>query len=139
MSQAADGGTILALDIGAARVGLAVASRTARIAQPLGALPNDKALTARLRELCDRERAGQLVIGLPRGLNGQETAQTAAARTIGINLADALTLPYHWQDEAVTSVQAEAELRARGKPYKKADIDALAAVYILEDYLNECV
>jgi len=34
-------------------------------------------------------------------------------------------------------VQAEAELKKRGKPYVKADIDALAATYILEDYIRE--
>jgi RNase H-fold protein (predicted Holliday junction resolvase) len=39
------------------------------------------------------------------------------------------------QDEAVTSKRAEAELEARGKPYQRGDIDALAATYILEDFL----
>jgi RNase H-fold protein (predicted Holliday junction resolvase) len=37
----------------------------------------------------------------------------------------------------VTSKQAEAELSSRGKPYSKADIDALAATYILDDFLHQ--
>jgi RNase H-fold protein (predicted Holliday junction resolvase) len=54
-------------------------------------------------------------------------------------LGQKLPLPISWQDEAVTSVRAEEELRARGKPYVREDIDALAATYILEDYLHEHV
>jgi len=92
-----------------------------------------------LRQICSQEQVDLLVIGLPRGLNGQETQQTVAARTYGEKLAADLNLPVAWQDEAVTSVQAEQELIKRGKPYQKGDIDALAATYILEDYLHENV
>lgn len=130
-------GAILALDVGAARVGLALASTVARIAHPAGALANNEALVGQIREVCKREGVTQLVIGLPRGLNGQDTAQTAAVRSFAAELAKHLPIPHDWQDEAVTSAQAEDELRQRGKPYGKADIDALAATLILEDYLRE--
>jgi putative Holliday junction resolvase len=78
-----------------------------------------------------------LVIGLPRGLDGQETAQTRAVREFAEQLKPAVQLPYYWQDEAVTSRQAEEELKSRGKPYQKGDIDALSATYILEDFLRD--
>ena len=136
MDPAGEIGSIMALDIGAARIGVAVASGMARIPHPTGALPNDDTLIGRLQQLCAEEHVAKLVIGLPRGMDGQETAQTAIARELGIKIAQQLNLPFHWQDEAVTSVQAEAELRQRGEPYDKGDIDALAAVYILEDYLH---
>jgi RNase H-fold protein (predicted Holliday junction resolvase) len=42
-----------------------------------------------------------------------------------------------FQDEALTSRKAESELNKRGKPYAKGDVDALAATYILEDYLTQ--
>ena len=135
--MAATDGTIVALDVGAVRVGVALASTVARIAHPNGALKRDATTISELQKLCRREGAVQIVVGLPRGLSGQETPQTAAVRAFGEELAKALLLPLHWQDEAVTSVQAEAELRARGKPYAKGDIDALAAAYILEDYLHD--
>ena len=45
-------------------------------------------------------------------------------------------IPIELQDEALTSVLAEKELASRRSSYKKADIDALAATYILEDYLT---
>ena len=88
---------------------------------------------------CHEEHVVQLVIGLPRGLAGQHTQQTRDVETFGQQIGQALHLPVAWQDEALTSVQAEQELHDRGKPYQKADIDALAATYILEDYLHEHV
>ena len=74
---------------------------------------------------------------MPRGLDGQETAQTTYARTTARTLAGQLQLPLYLIDEAVTSKQAKAELEARRKPYVKGDIDALAATYILDDYLAQ--
>lgn len=132
-------GKILALDIGAARIGLALADARIRLAQPSGIVRNDAHAAAELQALCVREGVVQLVAGLPRGMDGQETRQTDTVRVVGTQLSRTLGLPLAWQDEAATSLQAEAELQARGKPYAKADIDALAATYILEDYLNEHV
>ena len=134
-----DSGKILALDIGAARIGLALAHTQARLAAPAGAVANNDQVVAALRRLCQQEGVVQLVIGLPRGMAGQDTQQTANVQAFGAQLAATLALPLAWQDEAVTSVRAEAELRARGKPYGRADIDALAATYILEDYLHDHV
>lgn len=131
----ADDGSILALDVGAARIGLSLASTISRLARPAGALTNDEAVLQNLRNLCQHENVTHIVVGLPRGLGGQETRQTAEVRRFAEKLAE-LKIPISWQDEAVTSAQAEAELQARRKPYTKSDIDALAATYILEDYLR---
>ena len=131
--------SILAIDFGEARVGLALASEEARLAHPIGTLQNDSTLIKQLRDLCDREKVNHLVIGLPRSMNGQDTDQTNLTRAFGAKLAEELELPISWQDEAVTSAQAKAELEARGKSYAKEDIDALAATYILEDYLHVTV
>ena len=134
--MATDNDRILALDIGLARIGMALASRSTRLASPAGTLSHDDTTVQQLRDLCQRENVTQLVIGLPRGLNGQDTQQTASVHAYGEDLAHQLALSVHWQDEAVTSVRAEEELKTRGKPYRKEDIDALAATYILEDYLS---
>lgn len=131
-----ESGSILALDIGTVRIGLALASTEARISSPYKTLANDENLTAHLRNICNTESVVQLVAGLPRNLSGDETQQTAYAREVGTKLATELDLPVSFVDEAVTSAQAEAELRARGKQFAKGDIDALAATYILEDYLQ---
>jgi putative Holliday junction resolvase len=129
-------GTIAALDLGTARIGVAIADMQVRLAHPVDTLHNDDSLVQHLREFCDQEHVTQLVIGLPRGLEGQTTPQTEATQTFGSSLAEQLKLPVNWQDEALTSAQAEAELKARGKPYTKEAIDALSATYILEDYLR---
>src|SRR5690242_17581975 len=130
-----DNGKILALDVGAARIGLALASSIARLASPAGTLPYSDSVLDQLRDMCAREEVRRIVVGLPRGMSGQETEQTSSVQAFGAELAKALDLPISWQDESLTSVKAEEELKAKGKPYQKGDIDALAATYILEDYL----
>ena len=132
-------GTILALDIGAARVGLALASRAARLPSPYTTLLNNSTLLHELQAICAKEHVDQLVVGLPRGLDGQETAQTLTVQALGKDIAKDLNLPVAWQDEALTSVKAEAELASRRGIHHKEDVDALAAVYILEDYFRENV
>lgn len=128
--------SILALDVGQKRIGLALANRVARIAAPLPALANDENLTANLSLVVENNAVDTLVVGLPRGLNGQSTSQTGYVEAFARDVQAALGLPVHLQDEALTSAKAEAELQGRGKTYTKEDIDSLSAVYILEDYLQ---
>jgi putative Holliday junction resolvase len=129
--------SILALDVGAKRIGVAIAHAVARISHPLVTIENTAEIMTELQRLAADQQAVIVVVGLPRGLSGQETAQTKTVREFGERLRQHINLPLYWQDEAVTSEQAEAELRKKGKPYAKGDIDALAATYILEDFLNE--
>lgn len=130
-------GAILALDVGERRIGVAVASMQARLASPLTTLIKGESTAHDLQKLIDQHQAHLLVVGLPRGLDGQHTAQTVAVEEFKSAIEHILHIPVYWQDEAVTSKQAEAELEARGKPYKKEDIDALSATYILEDFIRD--
>lgn len=129
--------SVIALDVGEKRIGVAQAGLPALLPRPLKTLANTSQIWHDLVGLVQEERAVAVVIGLPRGLQGQETAQTRTVELFGHELGQHLSVPLYWQDEAVTSRQAEAELKARGKPYAKGDIDALAATYILEDFLRE--
>ena len=129
--------SIIALDVGDKRIGVALASHQARIASPLVTLTNDETFIAALSKIIEENEVGGIVVGLPRGMDGQETNQTKSVREFAKKLHGAINLPLYWQDEAVTSINAEAELRRRGKAYTKGDIDALAATVILEDYLHE--
>lgn len=129
--------TILALDVGAKRIGVAASDLQVRFARPLTTLAAGETTPQQLQALVAEQQAVGLVIGLPRGLEGQETAQTKAVRAFAEQLKPHVRLPYYWQDEAVTSRQAEEELERRGKPYQKSDIDALSATYILEDFLHD--
>jgi putative Holliday junction resolvase len=109
----------------------------ARLPSTLTTLQRSASTADDVKKLMSAEGASILVVGLPRGLNGQHTAQTEAVQTFGRELEQVVGVPLQWQDEAVTSRKAEAELESRGKPYQKGDIDALSAVYILEDFLRD--
>jgi putative Holliday junction resolvase len=131
----------LALDIGERRIGVASANLDVRFAYPLTTLEQPETFIDDIIALCRRHDAAWLVLGLPRGLDSQPTAQTARVQAFGQLLATRLAaanlqVSLHFTDEALTSVKAEAELRSRRKPYHKIDIDALAATYILEDFLH---
>lgn len=130
--------SILALDVGSKRVGVAVATVVARLPHPLITLhAQDEHFMAALESIVEVENVTTLVVGYPRGMQGQHTAQTEAIEAFAQRLREHFALPIHFQDEALTSKHAEAELRARGKPFDKGDIDALAATYILEDWLTQ--
>lgn len=127
---------IIALDVGAARIGVAIASSFVRLPSPLMTIDNNKRFWDNLKKVCDDERVGEIVVGLPRGLDGQETAQTKLVRKFAKELQHRIGLPIHFQDEALTSTKAEAELFAKSKKFNKIMVDALAATYILEDFLS---
>lgn len=128
---------ILALDVGGVRIGVAMADAELKFANPLITIINDESVWDQLAALIKENDVQTVVVGLPRSLQGHETPQTQICRDFAKSLSERLQIAVELQDEATTSVKAEAELRSRGKPYEKADIDALAATYILEDYLGQ--
>lgn len=126
--------SILSLDVGERRIGVAIASEIARFARPFTTLANDEHFMSTLDQILKDESVTTIVVGLPRNLSGEDTAQTDYVRKFTEQLDRDMII---FQDEALTSRKAETELRQRGKPYVKGDIDALAATYILEDYLSQ--
>jgi putative holliday junction resolvase len=127
----------LALDVGAVRIGLAIASDQARLPRPLMALDAGEMLWTELDKVIAQEEIGIIIVGLPRNLSGDATDQTRIVEAFVSQLKKHYDLPIYLQDEALTSRQAEEELRQTGRPYTKGDIDALAATYILTDFLHE--
>lgn len=132
----AKSGNILALDYGYRRIGLALASWAARLPAQLGYIDVEKAhsVIETIQKLIDENEVSHLVVGLARGLDGQETSQSQNCRNFAQSLG-VFGLPIELQDEAGTSILAEEKLQVGKKPYTKGDIDSLAAVLILEDYL----
>ena len=128
--------SVLSLDVGSKRIGIAIASRAAGLPRPLVTLIHGENFANQLRDIMSTENVDTIIVGLPRNLSGKSTVQTAASETFAEQLRQQFpNIKIDFQDEALTSKQAEAELQRRGKSYQKADIDALAAVYILEDWL----
>jgi putative Holliday junction resolvase len=127
---------VLGIDYGERRIGVARAGRIARLPEPLTTIINSGDVTAKIRKLASEEDATTLVVGLPRSLEGADTQQTKKTRVFMEDLREAGFVVIE-QDEAVTSENAISELQQTNKHFAKADVDALAAVYILQDYLHE--
>ena len=126
----------MALDVGDQRIGVAVASLASRLPQPHGVVLRSATTLRELQDIINREQVERVVVGLPRGLQGQDTAQTTKTRDFAKELADQLAVPIEFQDEALSSQRAETVL-ARHPSHKKGEVDALAASYILDDFLLE--
>lgn len=126
----------LALDVGEKRIGVALGNSIARLASPLATIINDETVLDRLKSLVSEHKISLIVVGNPRDMRGNSTSQTTFSKAFADKL-NVLELPIVFQDESLTSVEAEAELRDRGQPFEKQDIDSVAAALILRDYLGE--
>lgn len=119
----------LGVDAGLARVGLAISDPDGRLAVPLEIVPAQAAFPA-IRSIAQREGVAGIVIGLPLTMAGQEGEAVQMARRLGERLQRALQLPVEYEDERLTSAEAE-RLAGRRRPS-----DDLAAVLILQQFLD---
>lgn len=133
-------GRVLAIDLGEKRIGIAVSDPTRTVASAFGVLRRksrreDFAYYARV---IAEEEITLLVMGLPIPLGGEEGQRAAWVRDYTSELREHISIPVVFWDEALTTRQAEASLRARGKRGKQIEerVDAVAAAFILQDYLN---
>ena len=132
-------GVIAALDVGEVRIGIAMNPPGVSIAQPFTTINNDPKVNETIKSLIRDHNVAQLVVGRPRNMKGNDTEQTRYVEGFVEKLKSNIDIPVHMQDEALTSVKAEEELKDRKSPYEKGDIDSLAATYILQDYIEENV
>lgn len=126
---------IVCLDVGEKRIGVAVADPSIKIAIPLETVEVDGRELAAISKIIVSENAETIVVGYPRNQSGEATAQTRYVEEFSYKLKD-IAKEVIFQDESLTSVLAEDRLKSYKKPYKKGDIDALAAAIILQDYLE---
>ena len=127
--------SFLALDVGEKRIGVAVGDDGVRIAVPFETIEVDGKELERIARLIIDEKTDTIVVGYPRNQSGEATAQTAYVEEFASQLKD-MGPPVVFQDESLTSVLAEQQLKAHGRPYSKGDIDAQAAALILQDYME---
>ena len=125
----------LGLDVGTVRIGVAYADGDVRIAIPKETVNVDGNEVKALLDLASENHVSTVVIGLPRNQSGEETGQSEFVRKFAKQLEGA-GLYVEFYDESLSSVRAEERLNSRGGKYGRADIDAEAAVIILEDYLE---
>jgi len=122
---------VLALDYGSARCGCALSDPTGTLATPIDAIerPATRRGFARVVELVRDRGAERVVVGLPLGLSGADTAQTREARAWADRLAAAVAVPVELYDERFTTAIAA---RAGGD---RSSEDSRAAAVLLEDWL----
>ena len=141
-ARAMPDGAILAFDFGKRRIGVAVGQSLTGTATPLNIVANgDKPDWDEISRLVKEWKPGLFVIGLPLSLDGEETPISALARQFGKELTRRFGVESAFQDERLTSVDAErrfAEMRATGRARRKdsSKLDAVAAKIILENWLN---
>jgi len=148
-------GSILSIDYGRERMGLAIADANVRMAQPLSTLEriNRNEDMRRLRELVREHAVKQIVVGLPLKLDGTRGEMAEDVERFARRVQKQLGVPVELRDERLTSWEAERLLEetqgrflhadkshARGKPRKtqqRATVDAVAAAVILREYLED--
>lgn len=134
---------MVGVDFGERRIGIALSDPTGTLASPLDTLtrrrgkrPPWKALEALLAGY----RVERVVMGLPLGLDGEETDWCREIREAGDALGRRLGVPVEYVDERFTSVRAERAVRGiglpRGEAEKKERVDAAAAALILQRWLD---
>lgn len=135
-----DDGRILAIDMGEKRIGIAVSDPLRLIARSYTVLERRSRREdfARIGEIIDREGVDLVVMGLPINLSGDEGNKAAWIRDYAGELARELAIELLFWDESFTTVQAAESMRARGKNARqqKEWIDAVAAAFILQSYLD---
>jgi len=127
-------GRRIAIDFGAARIGVAISSIDGIIASPLATIPNNDSAIRAIEELLAEHELLEIYVGLPLNLQGERTLSTEAALTFAHQLAVSGVANLRMLDERMSTRAAQSQLHASGKNTKQSRsvIDAAAASLILE-------
>lgn len=125
---------IIGLDIGDTKIGVARVHVIAKIPEPLPSFNNDQDFANKLLELLKVQNCNLVVVGVPRNMSGEETAQSAKIRKFIDDLKPYFEgVDFVFSDESLSSVRADDYLKN-----SKAEVsqDSVAACYILQEYLT---
>ena len=131
---------IMGIDYGDARTGVAISDLMCTIVGSTAVVPSrntEKAL-ADIVKLAKDNNVGEIVVGLPKNMDGTEGPRAELCREFAAKLGEATGLPIAMWDERRTTVEAHNILSAHnyhGKK-RKETVDAVAASLILEGYLG---
>ncbi|MGK4127696.1 Holliday junction resolvase RuvX [Ligilactobacillus saerimneri] len=134
---------LMGLDVGSRTVGVAISDELGWTAQGIEIVPinedeQDFNIT-RIKELVDQYGVVGVVLGLPKNMNNTSGPRVDASRAYGDLLVQQLGLPIDFQDERLTTVEAErmlVEEADTSRRKRKQVIDKLAAALILQNYLD---
>jgi putative holliday junction resolvase len=133
-------GRFLGVDLGDARVGLAMSDELRMLAHPFQTLnaKTGEHVPQQIADVVSRENIAEIVIGVPRNMDGSYGPAAEKSKLLAEQLRLKLQCPVHLWDERLTTVQAQKALHATGRTEKKsrAIIDQVAAQIILQAYLD---
>ena len=134
---------VMGLDVGSKTVGVAVSDPLGFTAQGVEIIKiNEEAKEFgfdRLGELVKEYQVDKFVVGLPKNMNNTEGPRVEASKAYGDKIKEIFNLPVEYQDERLTTVQAERMLVEQAdvsRDKRKKVIDKLAAQLILQNYLD---
>lgn len=131
---------ILSIDYGDTRTGLAVCDKLEILASPVGVIKeyNSSALAKKIASVAAEKRAEQIVIGLPKNMDGSLGFRAEACKELGNLILQETDIPVKFWDERLTTVSAHSVLNennVRGKK-RKTIVDAVSADIILQAYID---
>lgn len=130
---------IMGLDLGTKTIGVAISDEIGLTAQGIETINRQSTdEIARLKKLIHEYEVGEIVLGFPKNMNNTVGERGQAAKRFQDELSQQVALPVHLWDERLTTVAAERMLIAADVSRKKRKkvIDKMAAVYILQSYLD---
>ena len=142
--------SVMALDPGSVRIGVAVTDPTHTIVVPLEIIPAEplESRWARIEGIIMEREIGMIVVGLPRRARGDEGPEAGSARAFASALAERFHLPVTMWDERFTSAEAQRTIsperaaknvrnpRRGGAPREKERVDSVAAALLLQGWLE---
>jgi len=133
-------GRVLALDLGEARIGVAISDPDRTLALPAGTIKASggvEDLKAVARMVAETG-AAEVVVGHPLSLSGERGPAAHKAEEFAEGLRLILKVPVHLQDERLSTAEAERGLRAAGAPGRRRRevVDQAAASLFLEAFLS---
>lgn len=136
---AAEPGRVLGLDVGDARIGVAISDGARRMAVPLGTVRTGAPADLRaIAELVREHGVTLVVVGHPLLLSGEAGERAHQAERFAAAIGEALGVPVRLQDERLSTVEAERVLRQSGTSGRdrRRTIDRSAATVILQAWLD---
>lgn len=134
---------IMGLDYGSRTVGVAISDGLGITAQAVETITRKeenklRRTLARIEELIQEYQVTQIVLGLPKNMNNTEGERVERTREFKSMLERRTKLPVIFWDERLTTVSAERVLQESGvrRENRKAHIDQIAAVFLLQGYLD---
>lgn len=131
---------ILAIDYGERRIGLALSDEEHAFAFPFLTI-DTKRQPDYMREIAHiiiKEGVGKILVGLPVGSAGKETAKAKKIKRFASKLSEYVSIPIVFWDESYTTQKAQSVLHLQGQSLKdhKEKLDMIAAALLLEDFLQ---